>query len=100
MTHPIFDEILESIAPHDFATNSDYDLRISGICAACKTQHAPPVLTGVTTRNSAEATEWSGSCDPCDPANYWIDDETDERISAATGERTLHDCPMADQKGE
>jgi hypothetical protein len=40
-------------------------------------------------------TEWSGSCDPCDPANYWIDDETDERVNAATGQRTQHACPEA-----
>jgi hypothetical protein len=36
--------------------------------------------------------EWSGSPDPCDPDNYWIDDETDERVSAKTGERTIHVC--------
>lgn len=39
--------------------------------------------------------EWSGSCDPCDPANHWIDDETGERVSATTGERTQHTCPEA-----
>lgn len=32
--------------------------------------------------------EWSGSPDPSDPDNYWIDDETGERVSAETGERT------------
>lgn len=32
--------------------------------------------------------EWSGSPDPSDPANYWIDDATGERVNAATGERT------------
>lgn len=46
------------------------------------------------------AKEWSGACDPCDPANYWIDDETGERVSAATGERTEHDCPMFDAEGK
>lgn len=44
--------------------------------------------------------EWSGSCDPCDPANYWIDDETDERVSAATGERSEHKCPLAESQSE
>ena len=37
-------------------------------------------------------TEWSGYCDPCDPANYWIDDETGERVNATTGERSEHRC--------
>lgn len=37
-------------------------------------------------------TEWSGSCDPCDPANFWIDDETGERVNAITGERSQHQC--------
>lgn len=32
--------------------------------------------------------EWSGSPDPDDPDNFWIDDETGERVNAETGERT------------
>lgn len=32
--------------------------------------------------------EWSGSPDPEDPDNYWIDDATGERVNAHTGERT------------
>lgn len=43
--------------------------------------------------------EWSGSCDPCEPDNYWIDDETGERVSAITGERTEHVCPMLNTDG-
>jgi len=35
-----------------------------------------------------ERAEWSGSPDPEDPDNYWIDDETGERVNAHTGERT------------
>jgi hypothetical protein len=35
-----------------------------------------------------EQTEWSGSPDPNDPDNYWIDDKTGERVNAKTGERT------------
>ena len=31
--------------------------------------------------------EWSGSPDPNDPDNYWIDDVTGERVNAHTGER-------------
>lgn len=31
--------------------------------------------------------EWSGSPDPADPDNYWIDDATGERVNAHTGER-------------
>ena len=31
--------------------------------------------------------EWSGSPDPDDPDNFWIDDETGERVNAITGER-------------
>lgn len=33
-------------------------------------------------------TTWSGSPCPLDPDNYWIDDETNERVNAYTGERT------------
>ena len=32
--------------------------------------------------------EWSGSPDPRNPDNYWIDDATGERVNAYTGERT------------
>jgi hypothetical protein len=31
---------------------------------------------------------WSGSPDPADPDNFWIDDDTGERVNAVTGERT------------
>ncbi len=33
--------------------------------------------------------EWSGTPDPKDPDNFWIDDETGERVNAKTGERTV-----------
>lgn len=36
--------------------------------------------------------EWSGSPCPADPDNFWIDDETGERVNAATGERTKCDA--------
>ena len=36
----------------------------------------------------AENGDWSGSPDPADPDNFWIDDETGERVNAHTGERT------------
>jgi hypothetical protein len=32
--------------------------------------------------------EWSGSLCPIDPDNFWIDDDTGERVNATTGERT------------
>lgn len=32
-------------------------------------------------------TEWRGSPDPTDPDNFWIDDDTGERVNAHTGER-------------
>lgn len=32
--------------------------------------------------------EWSGSLDPTDPDNFWIEDDTGERVDAITGERT------------
>lgn len=38
--------------------------------------------------NSVEQITWSGSSDPTDPDNFWIDDETGDRICAKTGERT------------
>ena len=31
--------------------------------------------------------EWTGSPDPTDPDNFWIDDLTGERVCAATGQR-------------
>jgi hypothetical protein len=34
------------------------------------------------------AEEWSGSPDPADPDNFWLDDATGERICALTGERS------------
>jgi hypothetical protein len=35
-----------------------------------------------------ELREWSGSPDPRDPDNYWIDEATNERVNASTGVRT------------
>ena len=34
------------------------------------------------TLKGAQTAEWSGSPDPADPDNYWIDDETGERVHA------------------
>ena len=31
---------------------------------------------------------WSGSPCPIDPENFWIDDDTGERVNTKTGERT------------
>jgi len=53
--------------------------------------------SGLIMKNSQQK-EWNGSPDPCDPDNYWIDDETNERVSL-TGERTLHDCLLRCQCG-
>ena len=33
--------------------------------------------------------EWSGSLCPIDPANFWIDDVTGERVNALTNERSV-----------
>jgi hypothetical protein len=52
-----------------------------------------------TTATTTTTNEWSGSCDPCDPANYWIDDDTGERVDAITNERTAHDCPGLNADG-
>ena len=40
--------------------------------------------------------EWSGS--PCrlDPDNFWVDDETSERVSAATGKRSPYTARQRD----
>ena len=35
-----------------------------------------------------ECGEWSGTPDPSDPDNFWVDDKTEERVNAETGERT------------
>lgn len=42
-----------------------------------------------------EAEAWSGSPDPADPDNYWIDDKTGERVSAKTGERSRIEAEAA-----
>jgi hypothetical protein len=36
--------------------------------------------------------EWNGYPAPCDPDNFWLDDESGERVNAATGARTRHQC--------
>ena len=41
----------------------------------------------------ADLQDWSGSCDPKDPSNFWIDDKTGERVNAWTGERTRANDP-------
>ncbi|TDW20482.1 hypothetical protein EV128_125112 [Rhizobium azibense] len=35
-----------------------------------------------------DANHWSGTPDPSDPDNFWIDDVTFERVNATTGART------------
>lgn len=47
----------------------------------------------MTTVKTTTEFYWSGSCDPCDPDNYWIDDNTGECVNAITNERTQHVCP-------
>ncbi len=37
---------------------------------------------------TTQTDEWSASPCPVDPDNYWIDDETGERVNADTGKRT------------
>ena len=38
--------------------------------------------------NTVPDDDWSGSLDPSDPDNFWIDDATGERVNAHTGERS------------
>lgn len=38
-------------------------------------------------RREQEEGEWSGSPDPNDPDNFWIDDKSGERVDARTGEK-------------
>ena len=45
-------------------------------------------LRGNSYTNDSEPQEWSGSPCPIDPDNFWIDDETGERVNATTGERS------------
>lgn len=53
-----------------------------------------------TTIEETDSNYWSGSCDPCDPDNYWIDDDTNERVDCVTNERTPHKCSMLDASGQ
>lgn len=83
---------IEGIAPYPVG-----DWRDRGNNWTCPTpegdaglRHAP---IDEALKSEPTADEWSGYCDPCDPANYWIDDETGERVSAETGERLTHTCP-------
>lgn len=46
-------------------------------CAAIRVLHA----------EVTNSTYWSGSPDPDDPANFWIDDDTGERVCAVCGHR-------------
>lgn len=43
--------------------------------------------TAGTAAGARKLKEWSGSPCPIDPDNFWIDDETGERVNATTGER-------------
>jgi hypothetical protein len=45
-------------------------------------------MTPTTNMDLVLIPEWSGYPDPTDPDNFWIDDETGERVNAWTGERT------------
>lgn len=53
----------------------------------CVHKASQSVDVGVAEKESTVSEEWSGSLCPLDPANYWIDDDTGERVSAETGER-------------
>lgn len=43
---------------------------------------------------NAEEKQWSGSCAPEAPADWWIDDDTGEYVRAATGERMSRDAAL------
>lgn len=47
-------------------------------------------------QNADSERYWEADLDPCDPDNYWIDQETGERVNAVTGERTAHTCTQND----
>ena len=53
-----------------------------GECADCRRVHKDGDIPTQAVK------EWSGSPDPSDPDNFWIDDVTGERVNAKTGERT------------
>lgn len=40
--------------------------------------------------NARPVIEWSGSPCELDPDNFWLDDDTGERVCAETGERSQY----------
>lgn len=62
-----------------------YNARMDKIWAAAKDAQT---RFNSTSRTEDKPADWSGSPDPLDPDNFWIDDNTGERVNARTGGRT------------
>ena len=62
------------------SSGSEYASPVAAEAAAGRALCA--YLNEQTTRRDSIVPEWSGSLDPTDPDNFWIDDVTGERVSA------------------
>jgi hypothetical protein len=80
------------------ARNARIETARDKMVVACSQDNTTPECKGravIVTKIDFDAVpEWSGACDP---DNYWIDDKTDERVCATTGERSQHQCPVRNQ---
>lgn len=70
-----------------FPVDSNEPDILVGNCPVCAGKGAFPE-TGLACDACYGGGEWSGSPDPEDPDNFWVDDKTGERVNAQTGERT------------
>lgn len=67
----------------DEATCHDHEWSDDSACK-CASCDWTGTVAAATVRDDSD---WSGSPDPSDPDNFWIDDKTGERVNAQTGER-------------
>lgn len=83
-------DILERIAATaaEFATDPDCDSDPYDLMDAIHKDAQAAIAEAGGVVVSVDMGGWFGSPDPVDPDNFWIDDETGERVNAHTGERT------------
>ena len=91
---PPYDHELDSLAAilqysHNPEAHTCEEDKESGLCRICHVEMTEecPGCGGIG-YHKTPCSEWSGSPDPSDPDNFWIDDTTKERVNAKTGERT------------
>lgn len=87
----------ERITDKEYLAAGAYKVEVRDDHNVCIWDKFAPMLTTINATDpccNAEDKQWSGSCAPEAPADWWVDDDTGEYVRAATGERMSRDAAL------